>query len=164
MSDYQAPFLPLLIGESWGAADGNKQGWPLESISKHLNRRVHSLVGFLPVGAARTSPAVVSLDYEGVFLLALAVHGAAGSQDALSRCAIQHHRFKRSVLAVDLKSTNLPWRKEKENNESKQPSSKLGASGFCSYGKFAEKSPAERQTFKCTLLTDNKQTKCCHRL
>lgn len=65
-------------------------------------------MGFLPVGAAGISPAVVSLDYEGVFLLALTVHGAAGSQDALSRCAIQHHRFKWGVLAVDLKSTNLP--------------------------------------------------------
>lgn len=65
-------------------------------------------MGFLPVGAAGISPTVVSLDYEGVFLLALTVHGAAGSQDALSRCAIQHHRFKWSVLAVDLKSTNLP--------------------------------------------------------
>lgn len=127
----------------------------LESVSKHLNRQVYSLVGFLPVGATRTGPAVVSLDYEGIFLLALAVHGAAGSQDALSRCTIQHHRFKRSVLAVDLKSTNLPWRKEKENNESKQLSSKLGASAFDSYGTFAEKSPADRQTFKYTV--ENKQ-------
>lgn len=74
------------------------------AIGKHLN----SLVRFLPVGAARSGSTVVSLDYEGVFLLALAVHGAAGPQDALSRRAIQHHRFKWSVLAVDLKSTDLP--------------------------------------------------------
>lgn len=142
--EYHSPLFSLLIDKPWIAVDGNNRGWPLESAAKHRNRRGHSLVGFLPVGPARTSSAVVSLDYEGVFLLALAVDRAAGSQDALSRCAIQHHRFKRGVLAVDLKSTDLPWRKQEENNESMHENCceapKLwpsGASSFCRNGKFA---------------------------
>lgn len=146
-----------------------QSGLTSRKAAKHRNRRVHSLVGFLPVGPARTSAAVVSLDYEGVFLLALAVHRAAGSQDALSRCAIQHHRFKRGVLAVDLKSTDLPWRKQEENNESMHENCceapKLwpsGTSSFCRNGKFAmptkkkkETSIRERQTLACT--AKNKQ-------
>lgn len=62
---------------------------------------------FLPVGAAGSGPAVVGLDDEGVLLLTLTVHAAAGLQHPLARRAVQHHGLERSVLPVDLEGTNL---------------------------------------------------------
>lgn len=153
--EYQSPLFSLLIDEPWIAVDRNNRGRPLESAAKHLNRRVHSLVGFLPVGPSRSSSAVVSLDYEGVFLLALAVNGAVSSQDALSRGAIQHHRFKRHVLAVDLKSTDLPWRKEKENNELMQQNCPKAPT--CGHQALQALHQRETDVLHCL-----KQTECCH--
>lgn len=69
---------------------------------------VDSLVGFLPVGSAGPRPTVVGLDDEGVLFLALTVHRAAGLQDSLSWCAIQHHSLEGSILTINLKGANLP--------------------------------------------------------
>lgn len=85
--------------------------------TSHEQTLSDSLVGFLPVGPARSGPTVVGLDYEGILFLDLTVHGTTGPQDSFSWRAIQNHRLKRSVLTVDLKGTNLPWKEEEKHRQ-----------------------------------------------
>lgn len=66
---------------------------------------------FLPVGAAGSGSTVIGLDDEGVLLLALTVHGVDCPQHPLARRSVQHHGLEWSVLPVDLKGTDLPWKK-----------------------------------------------------
>ncbi len=56
----------------------------LNTLTTHQQTLVNSLVGFLPVGPAGSGPTVVGLDYKGILLLALTVHGATGPQDSFS--------------------------------------------------------------------------------
>lgn len=68
----------------------------------------YSLVGLFALCAPGARTAVVSLNDEGVFLLQLAVHQAAGPQLALARRTVQHHCLKRSLQPVDVERTDLP--------------------------------------------------------
>lgn len=52
----------------------------------------------------------MGLDDEGVLLLQLAVHQAAGPQLALARRTVQHHRLERSLQPVDVERADFPWR------------------------------------------------------
>lgn len=71
---------------------------------------------FLPVGAAGSGPAVVRLDDEGVLLLALTVHRADGPQHPFARRSVQHDGLEWSILPIDLKGTDLPWKEERLTN------------------------------------------------
>lgn len=68
----------------------------------------YSLVRLLALHAPRARPTVVSLDDEGVLLLQLAVHQAAGPQLALAGRTIQHYCFERSLQTMDVERTDLP--------------------------------------------------------
>lgn len=50
----------------------------------------------------------MSLDDEGVFLLQLAVHQAAGPQLALTGRPVQHHGLERGLQPVDVEGTDFP--------------------------------------------------------
>lgn len=80
----------------------------------------HSLVGLFALGATGAGAAVVSLDDEGVLLLQLAVHQAAGPQLALAGRPVQHHRLERSLQPVDVERTDFPWRTESEKKKKKE--------------------------------------------
>lgn len=66
------------------------------------------LVGLFALRAPGSRPAVMRLNDEGVFLLQLTVHQAAGPQLALTRRAVQHHCLERSLQPVDVERTDLP--------------------------------------------------------
>lgn len=75
---------------------------------------LYSLVTLFPVGSTRAGSTVVGLDDEGVLLLLLAVYGAPGPQHPFSRRPVQHLGLKRGLLPVNLKSTDLSWKKQQD--------------------------------------------------
>lgn len=69
---------------------------------------LYSLVGLFALCAPGARTAVVSLNDEGVFLLQLTVHQAAGPQLALTRRTVQHHCLERHLQPVDVECADLP--------------------------------------------------------
>ncbi len=75
-------------------------------------RSLYLLVTLFPVGSARAGSTVIGLDNEGVLLLLLAVYGTSGPQHPFTRCPVQHLSFKRGLLSMNLKCTDLSWKKQ----------------------------------------------------
>lgn len=80
----------------------------------------HSLVRLLALRSSGAGATVVSLNDEGVLLLRLAVHQAAGPQLALSRRTVQHHRLERRLQPLDVERTDLPWRPSRREEDRKR--------------------------------------------
>lgn len=75
-------------------------------------RSLYLLVTLFPVSSARAGSTVIGLDNEGVLLLLLAVYETPGPQHPFTRCPVQHLSFKWGLLPMNLKCTNLSWKKQ----------------------------------------------------